>query len=99
MPRPKKTDRPVEKNISLPTSIVARCELEMYSALEGKLPFGAWQKFLTGLINEHFARVDRRKKFSADWKELDECCQGVSITPAFVELAKNALEKEGYYYD
>lgn len=56
MPRPRKTDRPVEKNISLPTSTVARVELELFSELEGKVPFGAWQKFLVGLIDEHFAR-------------------------------------------
>lgn len=56
MPRPRKTDRPVEKNISLPTSTVARVELELFSELEGKVPFGAWQKFLVGLIDQHFAR-------------------------------------------
>ena len=56
MPRPLKTDRPVEKNISLPTSIVARVELELFSELEGKVPFGAWQKFLVGLIEDHFSR-------------------------------------------
>jgi hypothetical protein len=56
MPRPCKTDRPVEKNISLPTSTVARVELELFSELEGKVPFGAWQKFLVGLIDGHFAR-------------------------------------------
>lgn len=56
MPRPRKTDRPVEKNISLPTSTVARVELELFSELEGKVPFGAWQKFLVGLIDRHFAR-------------------------------------------
>lgn len=58
MPRPRKTDRPVEKNISLPTSTVARVELELFSELEGKVPFGAWQKFLVGLIDQHFARRD-----------------------------------------
>lgn len=58
MPRPRKTDRPVEKNISLPTSTVARVELELFSELEGKVPFGAWQKFLVGLIDGHFARRD-----------------------------------------
>ena len=85
MPRPKKTDRPVEKNISLPTSIVARCELEMYSELERKLPFGAWQKFLTGLINEHFARVDRRTQFALNEQK------GV-----FLHLAIETLKAEGY---
>lgn len=52
MPRPKKTDRPIEKNISLPQSLVVAVELELWSDLEGKLPFGAWQKYLTGLIEK-----------------------------------------------
>lgn len=56
MPRPLKTDRPIEKNISLPTSLVARVDLELFSDLEGKVPFGAWQKFLVGLIEAHFTR-------------------------------------------
>ena len=56
MPRPPRIDRPVEKNISLPTSLVAKVELELYSELEGKVPFGAWQKFLIGLIEDYFAK-------------------------------------------
>ena len=50
MARPKKTDRPIEKNISLPQSIVARVELELFSELEGRVPFGAWQRYIVGLI-------------------------------------------------
>lgn len=56
MPRPKKTDRPIEKNISLPQSIVARIELELYSELEGRVPFGAWQKYIVALIEADLAR-------------------------------------------
>ena len=33
-------------------------ELELFSELEGKVPFGAWQKFLVGLIDQHFVRRD-----------------------------------------
>lgn len=50
MARPKKTDRPIEKNISLPQSIVARVELELFSELEGRVPFGAWQRYIVSLI-------------------------------------------------
>jgi hypothetical protein len=58
MPRHKKVDRPVEKRISFPTSLVARVELELYSELEGRVPMGAWQRFLIGLIEERFRRQD-----------------------------------------
>lgn len=61
MARPKKTDRPVEKNISLPSSLVAAVELEMWSDLEGKVPFGAWQRYISRLIQEDLAKVKSGK--------------------------------------
>lgn len=57
MPRPKKTDRPVEKHLPLPTSLVAEVELRLYSELEGKVPHGAWSKLITQLLQEWVARV------------------------------------------
>lgn len=56
MARPRKTDRPIEKNISLPQSIVIRVELELFSELEGRVPFGAWQKYIVGLIEADMAK-------------------------------------------
>jgi hypothetical protein len=41
----------------LAESLVARVELELYSDLEGKVPFAAWQKFLTELIEERLAKL------------------------------------------
>lgn len=62
MARPKKIDRPVEKRIMLPESLVARVELELYSDLEGKVPFGAWQRFLVDIIEERLAKLDAARK-------------------------------------
>jgi len=58
MARPRKAIRPIEKNISLPQDVVARVDLELYSELEGKVPFGAWQKFIERLIRAELARLD-----------------------------------------
>lgn len=58
MARPKKTDRPIEKNLSLPSSIVARVELELFSELEGRVPFGAWQKYIVSLIEADLAKKE-----------------------------------------
>lgn len=66
MARPRKIDRPIEKTISFPESLVARVELELYSELEGKVPFGAWQKFLVGLIEDHFRRLDEARNAQRD---------------------------------
>jgi len=61
MARPKKTDRPVEKNISLPQSIVVRVELMLFSELEGRVPFGAWQKYMVSLIEADLAKRDAKE--------------------------------------
>ncbi len=57
MARPVKTDRPVEKNLSLPSSLVARVDLELFSVLEGKVPFGAWQKYVVRLIEDDLQKM------------------------------------------
>lgn len=56
MARPKKAIRPVEKNISLPEDLVARVDLELFSELEGKVPFGAWQRYVERLIRDDLAK-------------------------------------------
>lgn len=57
MARPIKVDRPIEKKVSLPTSLVAQVELKLFSELEGKVPFGAWQKYLSELIRKDLAQA------------------------------------------
>lgn len=61
MARPRKTDRPVEKNISLPQSLVARVELELFSELEGRVPFGAWQKYVVRLIESDMVAAEQHR--------------------------------------
>lgn len=56
MPRPRKAIPSVEKNISLPRDLVAVVELSLYSELEGKVPFGAWQRYLERLIREDLVK-------------------------------------------
>ena len=50
MPRPKKIDRPVPKTLHLPESLVAQVDLLLFSEVEGRVPMGAWQKYLSSLI-------------------------------------------------
>jgi hypothetical protein len=54
MARPKKLIRTVYKNIAIPEDLAAKMELELYSEVEGKIPFGAQQEFFTGLLREYF---------------------------------------------
>lgn len=52
MPRAKKIDRPQHVSIRLPTSIVAKVELELHSDLIGRVPFGAKSELVEGLLRD-----------------------------------------------
>ena len=56
MGRPRKAVPSIEKNISLPRDLVVAVELELYSEVEGKVPFAAWQQYLEDLIRKDLAR-------------------------------------------
>ena len=83
MPRPRKTLRPISKNIHLPEDIVLQTELFLYSEIEGKVPYGAWQGLIEKLLREHFERVAQRAKFAylaqeivsleGDWESSHMC--------------------------
>jgi hypothetical protein len=62
MPRgkPKRIDRPVEKTVSLPQTVVTRVDLELFSAIDGKVPFGAWAGLIEGLLLEWLEKVGKQ---------------------------------------
>lgn len=60
MPRPRKAVPSVEKNLSLPRDLVVAVDLELFSELEGKVPFGAWGKYVERLIREDLAKRGRQ---------------------------------------
>lgn len=56
MPRPKKIDRPVRIDVNIPSSIHARVQLELYSQLEGRVPYGATSNLVTELLTDWLAK-------------------------------------------
>lgn len=54
MARPKKTIRTVYQNIALPEDLVFKIEMELFSELEDKVPFGAKSEFFTKLLRDYF---------------------------------------------
>ena len=50
MPRTKKIDRCIQCNFRIPTSIVAKVEIELHSDLIGKVPAGAKSDLITQLL-------------------------------------------------
>jgi hypothetical protein len=64
MARRKAITRPIEKNISLPEDLVAQVDLMLFSDLEGKVPFGAWKRYVEKLIRDDL-------KLTAMWETPD----------------------------
>lgn len=54
MPRKLNLDRPVALTLKLPESVRARLDLLLFSALEGRVPKGAYQDFFAARIQEFF---------------------------------------------
>lgn len=60
MARPKKAVKPVEKSLSLPQDVADRIELMLWSDLEGKVPHGAFSKFLEQAVREWFSNREAK---------------------------------------
>lgn len=56
MARPRKVTPSVEKTVCLARDLVLAVDFELYSELEGRIPFGAWQRYVEALIREDLNR-------------------------------------------
>jgi hypothetical protein len=69
MPRPKHVDRPIDKKISIPESVVAEIDLELFSEIEGKVPHGAWARLINELLVKH---IKQRKSHERAAQRAEE---------------------------
>jgi hypothetical protein len=58
MGRPAKVVPTVNKTIALSGDVWLRIEAELYSPLEGKIPFGEHQRFFDRVLRAHFEQQD-----------------------------------------
>ena len=58
MAKPKAVIPTIEKKIQIPADLCTRMELELYSDLEQKIPYGAQSELINRLLREHFTRLD-----------------------------------------
>jgi hypothetical protein len=56
MPRKPSIDKPIAKTIFLPTSLIARVDLTLYSELEGRVPYNAWGRYVSQLIKDDLTK-------------------------------------------
>lgn len=63
--KPKNIDRPKEKTLSLPGSLVDQVDLMFYSEVEKRVPHGAWSKYIARLIRNdlEFRRICAVNKY------------------------------------
>lgn len=109
MPRPKNTIPTIEKTVSLPEDVVAAIDLELFSEVEGKVPFGAWKGFLTRLAREHLAKYRRIEKLTADMQaavshdpegahaKMDELLRQYLLDTGAYEAARIYTDQEKWY--
>lgn len=73
MARPKKVIRCKAKNLLLPENLIAKVDLELFSELEGKVPFAAWQTFTVKCIENYFAIRAANTKYRQELDKLNTC--------------------------
>lgn len=52
--------RPVKLTTTFPEDIRVKMDLYLFSKVEGRVPKGAYQEFLVGLIKEFFTKLESR---------------------------------------
>lgn len=55
MGKPKNVIPSIEKTVSIPENLVVAVDLELYSTVEGRVPFGAWKRYISNLIRKDLA--------------------------------------------
>lgn len=70
MPRPKKVIPSVAKNIQLPSDLVCQVDLLLFDDVEGKIPFAAWQTYISSLIKRDLNRSAKRTEMLETQVEL-----------------------------
>ena len=58
MPRLKKIDKSIRLEVQIPTSVMSKVQLELYSDLEGKIPMGKMSELVSKLLTQ-WLRQDR----------------------------------------
>jgi hypothetical protein len=87
MSRPRRATRTIRKEVFLDESLVAQVELQLFSTVQGRVPYGAWAALLTPLLH----RALRRQ--SADQGAVEALASGAYGAR---DVIASILEDEGY---
>ena len=91
MPKPPNPIPSRVLNVALPLPVFTQMALHLNSDLEGRVPHGAYSRFISELIREHFAKqtLDIGQLIGPHFQPGVFIVQG---EPATIELLRGALE-------
>jgi hypothetical protein len=61
MPRPKNIIPPVEVRVNIPQDLFLRLQIELFSEVDGKVPYAAVSKYMTALLRKSLEEIDRAR--------------------------------------
>ena len=91
MPRPKSANPKITKHIPIDPDLCAKAELQLFSDLEGRVPYKANSDFITQLLRDHFAA---RQIDLAPWTGSTPGAMILTGSEAAVESLRLLLTKE-----
>ena len=72
MSRPRLVDRPMDKKLTLRTSVVKEIDSQLADPLTGKPRYGAWTELVESLLNEWACGGIPQVRFQPKIVELDD---------------------------
>lgn len=99
MPRPKSTNPKITKHIPIDPDLCAKAELQLFSDLEGRVPYGAWSALIEQLLRQHFEAAKRRESFQLMLARVANGGDPEACHSAADQLMIEELEALGYHLD
>lgn len=86
--RPPNVMRPSKIGIYLPEDLRAKLDLHLFSTLEGRIPHGAYSRFISDRIREYFDSATAQTQLDA----LKLRIESAEITDGWSESQREAME-------
>lgn len=62
MVRPRNIARTIRKHLTMREELLTAVELELFSEVEGRVPVGAWQDYIEGLVEDDLRQRSEQEK-------------------------------------
>lgn len=86
--RPPNVLRPCKLSVYLPEDLKAKLDLHLFSAVEGRIPHGAYSGFFADRVREFFSPASANSKFEALKLRIEQA----EVTAGWSEEQRTAME-------